>query len=55
VIAYSFRLESFNGLDVVVDIVSNRLEVLQELLGLIHDSLVLENGAVVSKVNGGGL
>lgn len=34
---------------------SDRLEVLQELLGLIDNSLVLEHRAVVCKVDGGRL
>lgn len=48
-------LEGLNGLYVRTDIVGNGLEVLQNFLGLVNDSLVLQNGAVVGKINGGGL
>lgn len=49
------RLESFNGLNMSVDIISHRLKILQELLSLVDNSLVLEGGTVVGEVDGGGL
>ena len=51
----SLGLEGLDGLDVRVNVISDRLERADELLGLINDCLVLENGTVVGKVDGGGL
>ena len=50
---YSLGLNSFNGLDLGLNIIRGRLERLEGLLNLINDSLVLKNLAVMSKVNGG--
>jgi hypothetical protein len=52
---YSLRLEGFNGLHMAADVVRDRLEVAHGLLGLVHDSLVLEQRAVVRDVDSGGL
>lgn len=40
--AYSFDFESFDGLEVSVDIIGHRLEFVQQFLGVIYDSLVLQ-------------
>jgi len=48
-------LEGLNSFNVGVDIISNGLEVRHKLLDLVNDGLVLENGSVVGKVDGGGL
>ena len=52
---YSLCLEGLDGLEGSADIVGGGLEVLQVLLGVVNNSLVLQNRAVVSEVNGGGL
>jgi len=48
-------LESLDGLDMGVDVVSHGLEFGQEFFGFVDDGLVLEDGAVVGEVYGGGL
>jgi len=48
-------LEGLDGLNMGVDVVCHGLEVCQEFFGLVDDGLVLEDGAVVGKVYGGGL
>mgnify|MGYP007051635911 CR=1 FL=1 len=53
--AYSLGFEGLNGLEGCANVVGDGLELLQELLGLVNDSLVLQNGAVMSEVDGGGL
>ena len=52
---HSLSLERLNGLDLRVHVVGDGLEVLQDLLGLVDDRLVLEDGAVVRKVDCRGL
>lgn len=48
-------LEGLDGLDLAVDIVGLGLEGLEALLDLVDDGLVLEEGAVLGKVDLGGL
>lgn len=48
-------LKRLDGLDVCAHVVGDRLELLQELLGLVNDGGVPQNRAVVSEVNSGGL
>jgi hypothetical protein len=50
---YSLSLNSLNALDLSRDIVRGRLESLVGLLDLIDNGLVLEDFAVMSKVDGG--
>ena len=52
---YRLSLKRLNRLDLRSHIVGDRLEVAEDLLSLVDDSLVAENGAVVVKVNGRGL
>ena len=51
-LTYGLGLESLNSLDVCANIVSDGLEVFEKLLSLINDSLVLQDGTVVSEVDG---
>lgn len=48
-------LEGLDGLDLAGDVVGGGLEGLEALLDLVDDGLVLEDGAVVGEVDGGGL
>lgn len=48
-------LEGVNGLDLAADIVGGGLESLEALLDLVNDGLVLQDGAVLGEVDGGGL
>lgn len=48
-------LEGVNGLDLAADIVGGGLEGLEALLDLVNDGLVLQDGAVLGEVDGGGL
>lgn len=50
----SLGLEGLDGLDLAVDIVGLGLEGLEALLDLVDDGLVLEEGAVLGKVDLGG-
>ena len=52
---YSLGLEGLNSLHVSRNVVGDGLEVPQELLSLVNDSLVLEYRTVVRKVDGGRL
>lgn len=52
---YSLGLESLNGLNLLIHVISDRLEVTEELLGFINDSLVFEDRSIVGEVNSGGL
>ena len=52
---YRLGLERLNSLDVCANVVRHRLELLQNLLSLIDDSLVLEHRTVVCEVDGRGL
>ena len=52
---HRLSLERLNGLDLSVHVVGDGLEVAEDLLSLVDDSLVAENGAVVVEVNGRGL
>ena len=52
---YSFSLESFDGLDVSVNIICHGLEFVQQLLSVIYNSLVFQNRTVVGEVNRRGL
>ena len=52
---YSLSLEGLNSLHVPRNVVGDGLEVPQELLSFINDSLVLEYRTVVRKVDGGRL
>ena len=54
-ITYSLGLELVNGLELSVQVVSDRLEALDSLLGLIDDALVLKQLAVMSEIDSGGL
>lgn len=47
--------ERFDGLDVGADVVCHRLERLENALGLVDDSLVLNQRAILGDVDGGGL
>ena len=40
-------LECINSLDMAANIISDGLEILQDLISLVNDGLVLEDGAVV--------
>lgn len=51
---YSLGLEGLNRLNLSGNIVCHRLELFQGLLSLIDNGLVLENRAVVVKIDGGG-
>ena len=51
-ITYSLRLEGLNCLQVCTNIIRYWLEVLKDFLGLINNSCVLQDGAVVREVNG---
>ena len=53
--SYSFRFESLYSLDVCACVVSNGLEILQKLLSLIDNSPVLQDRAVVRKIDSCGL
>lgn len=48
-------LEGIDGLQLAADIVRSRLEALEVVLDLVNDGLVLEDAAVVGKVDGLGL
>lgn len=48
-------LEGLDSLDLAGDVVGGGLEGLEALLDLVDDGLVLEDGAVVGEVDGGGL
>lgn len=48
-------LESIDGLQLAADIVGGGLEALEVVLDLVNDGLVLEDAAVVGKVDGLGL
>ena len=50
---YSLVLDSLDGLDLGLDVVGGGLEGLEGLLDLVNDGLVLEDLAVVGKVDGG--
>lgn len=50
---YSFDFNSLDGFDLGLDIVGGGLEGLEGLLKLINDSLVLQDLAIVGKVNSG--
>jgi hypothetical protein len=52
---HSLNLKRLNSLNMSTDIVRHGLEILQRLLSLIDDGLILEDGTVVGKVDGGGL
>ena len=52
---YSLDLEGLDSLDMRTNVVGDGLEVLQELLGLVNDSLVFENSTIVIEVDSGGL
>lgn len=52
---YRLCLESLDRLDMRAHVVRNGLEIAEDLLRLIHDSLVLKDGAVVLEVDGGRL
>lgn len=52
---YGLRLEHLNSLDVSTDIISNRLEVLEDFLRLVNDALVLQDATVVGDVDCCGL
>lgn len=54
-LSYSFGLESLYGLDVCACVISNRIEVLQKLLGFINNGLVLQDRTVVRKIDSCGL
>lgn len=49
---HSLGLEGLNSLDGAADVVGHRLEVLQQLLGLVNNSLVLQHRAVMSEIDG---
>lgn len=51
----SLCLESLNGLHLPLNIVCGWLESLELLLDIVDDGLVLEDSAVVSEIDGGGL
>lgn len=51
----SGRLKRLNSLDVCVHIICDRLEIFEELGGLVDDGFVFEDGTVVLKVHRGGL
>jgi hypothetical protein len=51
--AYSLGLESSDGLELSLEVVVDGLEALEELLTLGDDLLVLQDVAVVGKVDGG--
>lgn len=53
-VLHGLGLEGVDGLDLAVDIVGLGLEGLEALLYLIDDGLVLEDGAVLGKVDFGG-
>jgi hypothetical protein len=53
-ITNSCSLEGLDGLDVRIHIISNGLEVLEDLFSLVNDGLVLQDGAVVIEVDGAG-
>jgi len=50
-ITHSFSLKSFDDLNVCVHVICGRLELLQNLLCLINDGLVLQDGAVMGKID----
>ena len=49
---HGLRLKRLDRLDVRGNVVGDRLEVLNDLLGLVNDGLVLQHGAVVREVDG---
>ena len=52
---YRLGLERLNSLDLRAHVVRDGLELVEELLRLVHDRLVLEHRAVVREVDGGRL
>jgi hypothetical protein len=53
--AYSLGFESFDGLEVSIDIIGYWLEFAQQFLGVVYDSLVFQGRTIVGKVDGRGL
>lgn len=54
-LTHRLGLEGLDGLDVSANIVCHGLVLLQDFFCLIDDGLVLQHGAVVREVDGGGL
>jgi hypothetical protein len=52
---YRLCLESLYGFDMGVHIISDWTEILEKFFGFVYDSLILQDGAVVVKVDCGGL
>lgn len=53
--SHRLSLEGLDSLDVSIYIIRQRLEVFQNFLCVINNGLVLDDSAVVRKVNSGGL
>ena len=53
--SHRLSLEGLDSLDVSIYIIRQRLEVFQDFLSVINDGLVLYDGAVLRKVESGGL
>ncbi len=51
-LSHRLGLERLDGFDVCTDVVRDGLEVTQDLLRLVDDRLVLQNGAVMRQVDG---
>ena len=52
---HGLRLKRLDRLDVLANVVRHRLEVAEDFLSLVYDSLVLQDRAVVCDIDGGGL